>query len=68
MRGIAMLAATIAKNRRPLANDQPLIERERKLAGDITDILAAVRKARDAAYEQALNALFETSGIWAPKQ
>ena len=63
-----MLADVIAKNRRPLAKDQPLIERERKLVGDFTQVLATVRKARDAIYEQAFKALFETWGAWAPKQ
>jgi hypothetical protein len=67
MRGIAMLAAAVVRNRHPLAKDQPLIERERKLAGDITDVLAAVRKARDALYEQAFNVLFETAAVCAPK-
>jgi hypothetical protein len=68
MRGIAIIADVIAKNRHPIPKDQPLLERERKLEGDITDVLATVRKARDAVYEQAFTALFETWGAWARKQ
>ena len=68
MRGLAMLADVIARKRYPLAKDQPLIERERKVAGDLTEVLATVRKARDAVYEQAFTALFETRGAWARKQ
>lgn len=63
MRGVAMLAGAVAKNRHPLATDHPLIERERKATADITEILGAVRKVRDALYERTFSMLFET---WAP--
>jgi hypothetical protein len=62
MRGVAVLAALIAKDRRPLAKDNALIERERKVLGDITDMLGAARKIRDAVYEQVFSALFATGG------
>jgi hypothetical protein len=63
IRSVAMLANVVAKNRHPLPKDQPQIEQERKLAGDITAVLTTVRKARDAVYEQAFTALFETSAL-----
>ena len=58
-----MLAGRVAENRHALANDHPLIERERKAAADITELLGAVRKVRDALYERTFSMLFET---WAP--
>lgn len=63
MRGIAMLAGAIAKNRHPLAIDHPLLERERNATADITEMLGAVRKVRDAVYERMFSMLFET---WLP--
>jgi thioredoxin-like negative regulator of GroEL len=67
MRGVAMLADTIAKNRCSLAKDHPLINRERKAAEDVTQVLRTVRKARDTVYEQTFNALFDSWGAWGPK-
>ncbi len=64
MGGIAVLAGFVAKDRHPLANDNALIERERKTTGEITKTLEVVRKARDAIYEQTFNAVFENWGVW----
>ncbi len=58
MRGIAMLADAVAKNRRPLPREQPLIRREREAIGEITQALENARKARDAAYEQTFGLLY----------
>jgi len=68
MRGVAALADLVAKNRHPLATDNPLIEQERRTAADVTKVLEAARKARDAIYEQTFSALFETWGVWDAKR
>ncbi len=62
MRGIAVLADIVAKNRQSLPADHPLIERERAATGDATQALEDVRKARDAAYEQAFSLLYSDPG------
>lgn len=67
MRGVAMLAAAIARNRRPLAKDHPLIVREREAAKDVSEVLEKVRAARDSVYEQAFSALFDPWGPWDTK-
>jgi len=67
MRGVAMLAGAVAKNRHSLANNHPLIEREREATADVTEVWAAVRKVRDAAYEQVFSALFDPWGAWSGK-
>ena len=59
MSGVAVLAGVVARNRRPLAKDHPLIERERKSAAAITRALENVREARDAISERTFSALFE---------
>jgi hypothetical protein len=58
MCGVALLAGVVAKNRRPLAKDHPLIVRERKVTADITRILHNFREARDAIHEHTFSALF----------
>jgi hypothetical protein len=58
MRGVAMMADTVAKRRQPLPHDHPLIERERTAMGEITQALENVRKARDAGYEQTFGLLY----------
>jgi hypothetical protein len=67
MLGVAALAVAIAKSRRPLTQDGPLIVRERKTAADITDVLASIRKVRDAGYERTFDALFDNWGAWGAK-
>ena len=67
MRGVAMLASAVAKNRHSLANNHPLIEREREATADVTEVWAAVRKVRDAAHEQVFSALFDPWGAWSGK-
>lgn len=62
MRGVSMIAGAVAKNRHPLAHDQPLMVQEHKAAGDMTEALESVRKVRDAAYERTFSALFEGLG------
>jgi hypothetical protein len=58
MRGVAMMADTVAKRRQPLPHDHPLIERERAAMGEITQALENVRKVRDAGYEQTFGLLY----------
>jgi hypothetical protein len=59
MRGIAVLAASVARNRHPLAKDHPLIEREREGEKEVFGLLEKVRVARDAIYERTFSALFD---------
>ncbi len=49
MRGVYVLAASVAKNRHPLPQDHPLIEREREAIGEVTQALENVLEVRDAA-------------------
>lgn len=62
MRNVAMLAETVAENRRPLPHDHPLIEEEREAIGDVTQALENARKIRDAAYEQTFGLLYDHPG------
>jgi hypothetical protein len=59
MRGVAMLAEAVANSRQPLPQEHPLISQEREAIGQITQALESVREARDAAYEQTFNLLFD---------
>jgi acetyl-CoA acetyltransferase family protein len=67
MRGVSLLASRTAKNRSPLAQDQPFVVQERKAAADMTEVLGSVRKVRDALYERTFSALFEGLGAWDAK-
>ncbi len=58
MRGLALLAETVAQNRQPLPANHPLIERERAAFAATGEVLENGRKARDAAYEQAFGLLY----------
>jgi hypothetical protein len=59
MRGVGVLADAIAASRHALAQDQSLAVGERKNIADVTQVLAAVRKVRDAFYERTFDMLFE---------
>ncbi len=58
MRGVAILAESVAKDRNPLPQDHPLIEKERELIGQVSDAMENARKARDSAYEQTFGLLY----------
>ena len=62
MRGVTMIAGAVAKNRRPLTSDHPLMAQERKTEEDITEVLEGIRKVRDAVYEQTFHVLYEGLG------
>jgi hypothetical protein len=62
MRGIAWLSDAMADDRQPLAQDHPLIEREREVIGEITQTLEDLRKARDAACERTFSLLYGNPG------
>jgi hypothetical protein len=62
MRGVAMLADAIAKSRTPLAEDHPLLEKEREAIGRISEDLETARAARDSAYEQIFNSFYGDTG------
>ena len=66
MYGVAFLAGVVAKNRRPLAKDHPLLERERKSAAEMTRVLQTFREARDAISEQTFSALFDGAAAGRP--
>ena len=51
----------------PLAQDNPLIEREREAIGQVTQALEKIREARDAVYEQAFGLLFRQPETFDPK-
>ena len=57
MRGVAVLAESVAKDRHPLSEDHPLLEKERDFIGQVTEAMENVRKARDRAYEQTFGLL-----------
>ena len=46
------------KNRKPIPQDHPLLERERELIGQVADALEGVREARDSVYEQTFGLLY----------
>jgi len=58
MRGVAMLAESVAKSRQPLPRDHPLMEREHQVIGEVTHALEGARKARDAGYERLFQLLY----------
>ena len=58
MRGVAMLADTVKKNRQPLPRTHPLIERERQAIAEATQVLQAARQFRDANYERTFDMLY----------
>lgn len=61
MRSVAAIAKAIAKDRRPLQQDHPLVGREREVIADITRTLERVRTARDAGYERTFDMLYGAS-------
>lgn len=65
MRGVALLAEPLGKNRQPLAPHHPLIEREREAAGEVTHALGRLREGRDAASEQAFRLMFQNPVLFA---
>jgi Protein of unknown function (DUF3141) len=58
MRGISMLADALAKDRKPLARDHPMMEQERALIGAITQAIETSREARDKAQERVFNGMY----------
>ena len=58
MRGVAVLADMVVKNRKPLPDDHPLIEQERKIIGQVTQAMEDAREARDGAHQQLFELLY----------
>jgi hypothetical protein len=58
MRGVAILAESVAKNRTPLPEDHPLVEKERELIAQVSDAMENAREARDSAHEQTFSLLY----------
>lgn len=66
MRGVAMLAETVAKDRKPLPEDHPLIEKERELFDEISTAIERARVGRDASYEQLFSLLYGGAAVIGP--
>ncbi len=66
MRGVAILADVVTRDRKALPQDHPLIEREKKLMADVSGGIESARKARDKAYAQAFGLLYGNSGEAVP--
>lgn len=58
MRGVAMMAAAVAKTRAPLPHDHQLLEWEREAIGKVAQGLENARKGRDATCERAFDLLY----------
>jgi len=58
MRVASILADAVAKNRTPLPQDHPLLEKEREFIDQVSEAMENVRKARDSAYEQTFGLLY----------
>jgi hypothetical protein len=67
MRGVAILADAISRNRVSLPKDHPLVEKERDLIGHVSRTIENARKVRDGTYEQIFSLLYGTSANNAPK-
>lgn len=58
MNAFAVLADVVAKDRRTLADDHPLMAQERKLIAEISAFWETARRLRDAAQERSFTALY----------
>jgi hypothetical protein len=63
MRGVAILADAVAKDRHPLPEDHPLLKQEREFIGQVSEVLENGRTARDSAYEQAFSSLYGAADL-----
>ena len=64
MRGVALLAESLSKNRQPLAQNHPFIKREREAVGEVTHAMGQLREGRDAAREQAFRLMFQNPDLF----
>lgn len=55
---VATFARAVARIRKPLPQDHPLLEKEREIAQQISDLIGSARKLRDANYEQVFKLLY----------
>ncbi|MET4805024.1 DUF3141 domain-containing protein [Limibacillus sp. MBR-115] len=62
MRGVAVMADVVAKNRTALAKDHPLLEKEEQFIEEVSKALESTRMARDEGYEQIFGLLYGLSG------
>ncbi len=62
MRGVSILADAVAKNRVPLPEDHPLLEKERAFIAQVSEAMENAREARDGATEQTFGLLYGNSG------
>jgi hypothetical protein len=58
MRGVTIFADAVAKNRNPLPEDHPMVEKEREFIGQISQGIEAARELRDAGSELAFTLLY----------
>lgn len=61
MRGVAVLAESVAKDRAQLPEDHPLLEREREFIDQVAQAIKTVREARDSASERLFDLIYGTS-------
>lgn len=58
MRGVALAAEGVAKQREPLPGDHPLLARERELIAQTSTAIETAREARDSFVERLFGALY----------
>jgi hypothetical protein len=61
MRGVAILADVVAKNRMPVPQDHPLLKKEREFIDQVSKVMERARKARDGASEHTFDLLYGDS-------
>jgi hypothetical protein len=63
MRGVAALSASVAAHRQPLASDHPFIAAERFWFSQVTDVITAGRRLRDAWMERSFDLVYGSDGL-----
>lgn len=58
MRGIAIVASAVEKNRTAFPQDHQLMVTEREVIGAVSKVIEVARKNRDAAYEESFERLY----------
>jgi len=58
MRGVALLADEVAKDRQPLARDHPSLDQERKFIAQVSEVTLTARETRDKNYELMFDLIY----------
>lgn len=64
MRGVALVAEAISRDRTPLAEDHPLLGQERELIERVGKAVESAREARDSILESLFGLLYSTAPPW----